>query len=196
MVDAHAFYFCQSKVAPRLTESILEVFEEKSDEEEEEEDEEEDEQMSDDESGKDTPAESEGIEDKSKRNENLKPLTDDECMLATPRVKGFDLHGKEWCKYTVDALSPDVYLLIIQVMSMLMTFTIRNGTIIPMTILFSKMSRRSSSWHSQTTKFATQALTTSLSIKVSSLGTEHTTLALITGSQAKEQSSFLLVHLE
>ena len=101
VVDAHAFYFCQSKVAPKLAESILDASNQEEEEEEEDE-EDEDEDESDDESGKDTPAESEGIEDKGKRNENLKPLTDDECMLAAPRVMGFDLHEKEWCLVNVD----------------------------------------------------------------------------------------------
>lgn len=27
------------------------------------------------------------------------PLTDEECMLAIPRVKGFDLKGGNWCEY-------------------------------------------------------------------------------------------------
>lgn len=80
--------------------SISEATQHKSqDEDEEEEDEEVSEDDDDEEgSGKDTPAESEGSDDKSQRNENLRPLTDDECLLAVPRVKGFDLQGKEWCK--------------------------------------------------------------------------------------------------
>ena len=32
------------------------------------------------------------------RNEDLRPMTDVECILAVPRVKGFDLDTKEWCK--------------------------------------------------------------------------------------------------
>ena len=32
------------------------------------------------------------------RNEDLRPMTDFECILAVPRVKGFDLDTKEWCK--------------------------------------------------------------------------------------------------
>lgn len=37
-------------------------------------------------------------EDKKGRKEQIIPLTDDECILAVPRVKGFDLVGKTWCK--------------------------------------------------------------------------------------------------
>ena len=35
---------------------------------------------------------------KMERNENLRPMTDKECILAVPRLKGFDLLSKEWCK--------------------------------------------------------------------------------------------------
>lgn len=35
---------------------------------------------------------------KMERIENLRPMTDVECILAVPRVKGFDLQTKEWCK--------------------------------------------------------------------------------------------------
>jgi hypothetical protein len=30
--------------------------------------------------------------------EELRPLTDEQCLLAVPRVKGFILGRKEWCK--------------------------------------------------------------------------------------------------
>ncbi|KAI1300822.1 P-loop containing nucleoside triphosphate hydrolase protein [Xylaria venustula] len=36
------------------------------------------------------------------RNEDIVPLTDLECVLAVPRVNGFDLIAKEWCKFNVD----------------------------------------------------------------------------------------------
>ncbi|KAF2257757.1 hypothetical protein CC78DRAFT_588021 [Lojkania enalia] len=39
---------------------------------------------------------------KIERNENLRPMTDIECILAVPRVKGFDLNNKEWCEFNVD----------------------------------------------------------------------------------------------
>ena len=32
------------------------------------------------------------------RNEDLRPMTDIECILAVPRVRGFDLDTKEWCE--------------------------------------------------------------------------------------------------
>jgi hypothetical protein len=31
------------------------------------------------------------------RREDMSPLTDLECVIASPRVKGFDLSAKEWC---------------------------------------------------------------------------------------------------
>ena len=34
------------------------------------------------------------------REEDLQPLTDTECVLATTRVKGFDLKTKEWGTYS------------------------------------------------------------------------------------------------
>ncbi|KAI0446361.1 P-loop containing nucleoside triphosphate hydrolase protein [Xylaria telfairii] len=41
-----------------------------------------------------------------KRVENLEPLTDDQRLLATPWVKGFDLKSKQWCELRVDELQP------------------------------------------------------------------------------------------
>ncbi|OTA69212.1 P-loop containing nucleoside triphosphate hydrolase protein [Hypoxylon sp. EC38] len=35
------------------------------------------------------------------RHEDLRPLTDEECILAVPRVKGFDLRTKQWCYFNV-----------------------------------------------------------------------------------------------
>lgn len=36
---------------------------------------------------------------KNERKEELRALTDTECILAVPRVKGFDLKAKEWCTH-------------------------------------------------------------------------------------------------
>ncbi|KAJ8123882.1 hypothetical protein ONZ43_g270 [Nemania bipapillata] len=41
-----------------------------------------------------------------KRAENLQPLTDDQRLLATPWVRGFDLMSKQWCELRVDELQP------------------------------------------------------------------------------------------
>ncbi|KAI0453612.1 P-loop containing nucleoside triphosphate hydrolase protein [Xylaria acuta] len=41
-----------------------------------------------------------------KRVENLQPFTDDQRLLATPWVKGFDLKSKQWCELRVDELRP------------------------------------------------------------------------------------------
>ncbi|KAJ3524060.1 hypothetical protein NM208_g12200 [Fusarium decemcellulare] len=40
------------------------------------------------------------------RNEELDALTDDQCLVATPWVKGLDLKTKEWAQFCVDDLSP------------------------------------------------------------------------------------------
>ncbi|KAI0555989.1 P-loop containing nucleoside triphosphate hydrolase protein [Xylaria curta] len=40
------------------------------------------------------------------RVENLAPLTDEQCLLATPWVKGFDLKSKQWYELRVDELRP------------------------------------------------------------------------------------------
>ncbi|KAL2071329.1 hypothetical protein VTL71DRAFT_12564 [Oculimacula yallundae] len=38
------------------------------------------------------------------RTEDLSPLTDEQAMLATPWVKGFDLKSKDWCELNVEDL--------------------------------------------------------------------------------------------
>ncbi|KAM5353409.1 hypothetical protein ACJ41O_000059 [Fusarium nematophilum] len=40
------------------------------------------------------------------RSEELDALTDDQCLVATPWVKGLDLKTKEWAQFCVDDLSP------------------------------------------------------------------------------------------
>ncbi|KAJ4300797.1 hypothetical protein N0V90_002885 [Kalmusia sp. IMI 367209] len=110
IVDAHAYYFCQNEVAPKLVDNIWGSLDKKDDEEEDEERNTDSEGESDednDQDGRATPR-SDETEDKSKRNENMKPLTDDECILTVPRVRGFDLQGKEWCQVNVDDIrDPD-----------------------------------------------------------------------------------------
>jgi hypothetical protein len=32
------------------------------------------------------------------RDEVLEPMTDEQCILANPLVKGFDMKDKDWCK--------------------------------------------------------------------------------------------------
>ncbi|RSL99891.1 hypothetical protein CEP52_009419 [Fusarium oligoseptatum] len=41
-----------------------------------------------------------------KRPDSLEALTDDQCLLANPWVKGLDLKTKEWAQFFVDDLSP------------------------------------------------------------------------------------------
>ncbi|KAI5926702.1 P-loop containing nucleoside triphosphate hydrolase protein [Camillea tinctor] len=40
----------------------------------------------------------------SKRNEDLTPLTEEQLLLASPWLKGFDLKDKDWCELRVDEL--------------------------------------------------------------------------------------------
>ncbi|XXH01333.1 RasGAP protein [Hypoxylon texense] len=43
------------------------------------------------------------------RHEDLRPLTDDERLLAVPLVRGLDLATKTWCRLEVDNLEPPVW---------------------------------------------------------------------------------------
>nr|RBQ88569.1 hypothetical protein FVER53263_13955 [Fusarium verticillioides] len=47
--------------------------------------------------------------DTTRRSENLEPLTDDMCLVATPWLKGFDLKTKDWAQFYVDDLTPVVW---------------------------------------------------------------------------------------
>ena len=55
----------------------------------------------DDEEEDDTEEDSKAEKNKEKegRNEVLSPLSDFECILTVPRVRGFDLDAKDWCTY-------------------------------------------------------------------------------------------------
>jgi hypothetical protein len=81
IIDAHAYYVCQKSMAQNLLRGI----EEKPA------------------SGSESPSSEEettGNENNNNltRNEDLKEMTDIECILANPRVKGFDLKSKEFCE--------------------------------------------------------------------------------------------------
>ncbi|KAI8953402.1 P-loop containing nucleoside triphosphate hydrolase protein [Xylaria longipes] len=43
------------------------------------------------------------------RKEDMRPLTDVECVIASPRAKGFDLNAKEWCEFDVDDIKDVVW---------------------------------------------------------------------------------------
>ncbi|KAI0538963.1 P-loop containing nucleoside triphosphate hydrolase protein [Xylaria digitata] len=43
------------------------------------------------------------------RKEDLSPLTDFECMISCPRVKGFHLSTNEWCEFDVESLGDIVW---------------------------------------------------------------------------------------
>ncbi|QGI68221.1 hypothetical protein CEK27_012192 [Fusarium fujikuroi] len=47
--------------------------------------------------------------DTAERSEDLEPLTDDMCLVATPWLKGFDLKTKDWAQFYVDDLAPVVW---------------------------------------------------------------------------------------
>ncbi|KAJ3577235.1 hypothetical protein NPX13_g3330 [Xylaria arbuscula] len=42
------------------------------------------------------------FENETERKEDKLLLTDDECIISSPRVKGFDLSAKEWCEFDID----------------------------------------------------------------------------------------------
>lgn len=44
-----------------------------------------------------------------KRVEYLQPLTDEQCLLATPWLKGLDLKSKDWAMFNVDDLNEIVW---------------------------------------------------------------------------------------
>jgi hypothetical protein len=48
-------------------------------------------------------------ESKIERNEDLTPLTDEQCLLATPWVHGFDLKAKEWGLFLVEEMKDIVW---------------------------------------------------------------------------------------
>jgi hypothetical protein len=87
-VDSYSYYICQKEISPTLIRKA--------------------EKKSESQSAPDVPSsdgqvvDHEVIELKNKekeRNEDLTPLSDDECILANPRVRGFDLKAKEWCTH-------------------------------------------------------------------------------------------------
>ncbi|KAJ5611870.1 hypothetical protein N7528_008975 [Penicillium herquei] len=87
IIDAYAFYHCQNSKAPALR------------------------QKEDDEILTDTSSDSEDYPDqtgstpvKDERREDLRNLTDTECILSAPHAKGFDLRKKEWCEFSIDEL--------------------------------------------------------------------------------------------
>lgn len=44
-----------------------------------------------------------------KRTENIQPLTDEQCLLASPWLKGLDLKTKDWAQFNVDELNDIVW---------------------------------------------------------------------------------------
>lgn len=44
-----------------------------------------------------------------KRTENIQPLTDEQCLLASPWLKGLDLKTKDWAQFNVDELDEIVW---------------------------------------------------------------------------------------
>jgi len=86
VIDAYAFYKCQNNLPPTLIRTLS--AESKSTDEL-------DDEVVLGEPGKDTPV-------KDERKEELPKLTDLECILASPRVKAFDLKTNEWCELNVE----------------------------------------------------------------------------------------------
>lgn len=44
-----------------------------------------------------------------KRTETMQPLTDEQCLLASPWLKGLDLKTKDWAQFNVDELDDIVW---------------------------------------------------------------------------------------
>jgi len=44
-----------------------------------------------------------------KRTETIQPLTDEQCLLASPWLKGLDLKTKDWAQFNVDELDDIVW---------------------------------------------------------------------------------------
>ncbi|KAI1392918.1 P-loop containing nucleoside triphosphate hydrolase protein [Hypoxylon trugodes] len=85
IVDAHAFYHCQEKVPPTLRRAANP-------------------ELSAEEDVKVALSLVKKRSGDDERREDLRPMTDEECILAVPRVKGFDLRTKQWCYFNVDEL--------------------------------------------------------------------------------------------
>ncbi|RTE76413.1 hypothetical protein BHE90_009099 [Fusarium euwallaceae] len=94
IIDAHAYINCQEDLPPQPRLGRSEVWMQPVCLEEAPEE-------SDDEASSDDGSEH-GEASKKERAEEIRPLTDLECILAVPRVKGFDLSTKEWCEFDVD----------------------------------------------------------------------------------------------
>ncbi|RSM08156.1 hypothetical protein CEP52_004897 [Fusarium oligoseptatum] len=94
IIDAHAYINCQEDLPPQPRLGRSEVWMQPVCLEEAPEE-------SDDEASSDDGSEH-GEASKKERMEEIRPLTDLECILAVPRVKGFDLSTKEWCEFDVD----------------------------------------------------------------------------------------------
>lgn len=109
-VDAYAYYRSCNIVKPTLRPLVAEEEEGEEDEEEAE--------VAEDADFSDTPYETNftvaAVESASaakgpaERVEDLRPLTDEQCMLTTPWMKGFDLKSKDWCELRVDDLKEDM----------------------------------------------------------------------------------------
>ncbi|RYP73793.1 hypothetical protein DL771_003371 [Monosporascus sp. 5C6A] len=98
VVDAHAFYHCQNRATPALDRSLSGEMETESESESESEPESESESE---------PRKSHRVS--TERNEDLKSMTEVECIMALPRVRGFDLRDKIWCEFNLDDLRAPIW---------------------------------------------------------------------------------------
>jgi len=142
IVDGFGYFKGQNQVIPKLSRNILKLETETDSDEEEEE-------QSDSGSESDNDDDDENGNDGAKpdsakvvvtnpnlqRNEEFNELTPIECILAPPRVRGFDLRTKEWCKFS-SFPKLTLPLTFEQVFSTLTTSRTRPGTRLPMRNLF------------------------------------------------------------
>ncbi|KAK0710017.1 hypothetical protein B0T26DRAFT_723802 [Lasiosphaeria miniovina] len=98
IVDAFGYYKGQGQVLPKLSRNTLKL--ESEEDGSESDDDDDDENESDD--GSDTEQTVAVVKEDMERDEELNELTPTECILAPPRVRGFDLRTKEWCLFDID----------------------------------------------------------------------------------------------
>jgi len=135
IVDGFGYFKGQNQVIPKLSRNILKLeTETDSDEEESDSGSESDNDDDDENENDDTKPDSAKVvvtNPNLQRHEEFNELTPIECILAPPRVRGFDLRTKEWCKFSP---FPKLTLPLTfeQVFSTLTTSRTRPGTRPPM----------------------------------------------------------------
>lgn len=120
IVDAFAFYSSNNIVKPHLTpleaddagKQVREKNDSAADTEQEDSDEDAGSDTGSSDSDNDAACDMKAVKPSGtglRRVEYLQPLTDEQCLLATPWLKGLDLKSKDWAMFNVDDLSDIVW---------------------------------------------------------------------------------------